>query len=170
MTARALLFGIGTTAGSVTTFCVALLTLVAGAASSASAQERPRFLDPATLPSSPGYTHVVEVPAGHRLVFISGQVPLDREGRLVGAGDFRKQAEQVFANLGRALSGAGATFADLVKITIFVVDVSHLPELREVRDRHVSTSAPPASSLVEVRRLFRDGILLEIEAVAAVAR
>lgn len=146
---------------------IGLFVLLGGTASAA-AQASPRFVNPATLPPARGYTHVVEVPAGQRLVFISGQVPLDRAGQLVGAGDFRRQAEQVFANLQLALAEVGATFADLVKITIYTVDLSHLDVLREVRDRHVNTAAPPASSLVEVRGLFRPDVLLEVEAVASV--
>ena len=141
--------------------------LVAGN-SPALAQGKPRFISPATLPPARGYTHVVEVPAGERLVFISGQVPLNRKGELVGAGDLGRQAEQVFANLALALAEVGGTFADVVKLTIYMTDASQLPELREVRDRHIDLQAPPASSLVEVRRLFRDDVLVEIDAVAAV--
>ena len=137
-------------------------------ATTAGAQTGPRFLNPATLPPSRGYTQVVEVPAGERMVFISGQVPLDQAGHLVGAGNFRRQAEQVFVNLDRALAAAGATFADVVKINYYVRDVSHLADLRAVRDQHVNTTAPPASTLVEVSHLFREDVLLEVEAVAAV--
>jgi enamine deaminase RidA (YjgF/YER057c/UK114 family) len=101
-------------------------------------------------------------------VFISGQVPLDRDGKLVGAGDFRAQATQVFTNLQVALAAVEATWADVVKLTIYLVDVADLPEFRTVRDRYVSREAPPASSLVEVRRLFREDVLVEVEAVAAI--
>jgi len=146
---------------------LAWLLAVAG---TAAAQATPRFLNPPTLPPSRGYTQVVEIPAGSRLLYLSGQVPLDSAGNLVAAGDFRGQAEQVFANLDRALRAAGATFADVVKLTYFVRDVSHLADLRAVRDRHINGAAPPASTLVEVSRLFRDDVLLEVEAVAAVAR
>jgi enamine deaminase RidA (YjgF/YER057c/UK114 family) len=151
---------------SIRAHCLLAACLVAGS-SPALAQATPRFMTPATLPPARGYSHVVEVPAGERLLFISGQVPLNRKGELVGPGDVGRQAEQVFANLELALAEAGATFADVVKLTIYMVDVSRLPELREVRDRHVNLRAPPASSLVEVRRLFRDDVLVEIDAVAA---
>jgi enamine deaminase RidA (YjgF/YER057c/UK114 family) len=145
-----------------------LLALLVGAASTATAQTKPRFINPASLPPSHGYTQVVEVPAGQRLLYISGQVPLDKDGNLVGAGDFRRQAEQVFANLGFALADVGATFADVVKINYYVLDVSRIADLRAVRDQHVNTGAPPASTLVEVSHLFRNDVLLEVEAVAAV--
>jgi enamine deaminase RidA (YjgF/YER057c/UK114 family) len=134
----------------------------------ATAQVEPRFLNPSTLPTPRGYTQVVEVPAGSRLAYISGQVPLDRDGNLVDAGDFRSQAEQVFTNLRSALEAAGATFADVVKLNYYVRDVSHLADLRTVRDRHVNVAAPPASTLVEVPHLFREDVLLEVEAVAVI--
>jgi enamine deaminase RidA (YjgF/YER057c/UK114 family) len=131
-------------------------------------QASPRFINPPSLPAPRGYTHVVEVPAAARLLFLSGQVPLDKDGNLVGAGNFPQQAEQVFRNLGLALAEAGASFADVVKINYYVRDVSHLKELRAIRDRHLNVKAPPASTLVEVSRLFRDDVMLEIDAIAAV--
>jgi enamine deaminase RidA (YjgF/YER057c/UK114 family) len=142
-----------------------LLLLVVTAA--AEAQE-PRFLNPPGLPPSRGYTQVVEVPSGHRLVYLSGQVPLDSTGALRGGTDFRSQAEQVFENLRAGLAAVGADFHDVVKLNFYVLDVRNLPALREVRDRYVNRAAPPASTLVEVSGLFRNDALLEVEAVAAV--
>jgi enamine deaminase RidA (YjgF/YER057c/UK114 family) len=86
-------------------------SLILAATSTALAQDSPRYRSPPSLPPTKGYSQVVEVPAGARLVYISGQVPLDKDGNLVGVGDFRRQAEQVFANLEVALKEAGATFA-----------------------------------------------------------
>jgi reactive intermediate/imine deaminase len=125
-----------------------------------------RFLSPDTLPAPFGYSHVVEVRAG-RLVFVSGQVPLDTEGRLVGPGDFEAQTRQVFANLGAALKAADASWSDVVKVTYFVRDVGNIVALRSIRDEYLDTEHPPASTLVEVSGLFRDDVLIEIEAVAA---
>jgi enamine deaminase RidA (YjgF/YER057c/UK114 family) len=135
---------------------------------SVAAQDRPRFLNPPELSAPRGYSHVAEVPAGSRLLYVSGQVPLDSAGRLVGPRDFRAQAHQVFRNLGVALRAGGARFSDVVKLNFYLLDASQLQVLREVRNQYVDTTAPPASTLVEVRRLFRDDVLLEIEAVAAV--
>ena len=143
---------------------IGLLLLVAA---TAEAQE-PRFLDPPSLPPSRGYTQVVEVPAGYRLVFLSGQVPLDSSGALRGKTDFRTQAKQVFDNLRAGLAAAGADFDDVVKLSFYILDVRQLPVLREVRDQYVDLAAPPASTLVQVSRLFRDDVLLEVEAIAAV--
>jgi enamine deaminase RidA (YjgF/YER057c/UK114 family) len=144
---------------------IALLGLFAAAAPAA-AQSRPRFVNPPTLPTPRGYSQVVEVPAGARMLYLSGQVPLDSAGALVGSGDFRTQAHQVFKNLRAGLAAGGAGFADVVKLTYYVVDAKQVPLLREIRDKYINTAAPPASTLVEVRRLFRQDVLLEIEAVA----
>lgn len=154
---------------------VRLVPLLAGLAvgaagtSAAQAPAAPRFTNPPSLPSARGYSQVAEVPAGARLLFVAGQVALDSTGALVGPGDFRAQARQVFENLRRALAARGATFADVVKLNYYVLDAAQLPALREVRDAYVNLAAPPASTLAVVRALYRDDVLLEVEAVAAVA-
>jgi reactive intermediate/imine deaminase len=122
-------------------------------------------LRPDGSPPSNGYSHVVS--ATGRLVFVSGQVPLDSDGRLVGA-DAESQADQVFRNIGVALASAGASFADVVKLTFFLTDLTDLPVVREVRDRYVAIDAPPASSLVQVAGLVSPDFRVEVEAVAVV--
>ena len=124
-----------------------------------------RFLSPDTLPPPFGYSHVVDAPAS-RVVYISGQVPLDAAGELVGEGDFAAQVRQVFENLTAALAAAAASWDDVVKLNYFVRDVGQVGALRTIRDEYVNTERPPASTLVEVSRLFRDEVLVEIEAVA----
>jgi enamine deaminase RidA (YjgF/YER057c/UK114 family) len=126
-----------------------------------------RFLNPETMHRPTGYTHVVEVTAG-RPVYIAGQVAIDPAGTLVGRGDVRAQAGQVFENLRAALEAVGAGFGEVVKLTIYLVDAAHLPAVREVRDRYVDTARPPASTAVQVSRLVMDDLLLEVEAVAVV--
>jgi enamine deaminase RidA (YjgF/YER057c/UK114 family) len=124
-----------------------------------------RFLSPDTLAPPFGYSHVVDAPAS-RVVYISGQVPLDAAGELVGEGDFAAQVRQVFENLTVALAAADASWDDVVKLNYFVRDVGQVGALRAVRDESVNTERPPASTLVEVSSLFRDEVLVEIEAVA----
>ena len=113
-----------------------------------------------------GYTHAVA--ATGRLVAIAGQVAMDEHGELVGPDDPVAQTERVFENLGLALGAAGATFADIIKFGVFVTDISMLPVVREIRDRHVDRARPPASTAVQVAALFRPGYLVEIEALAVV--
>lgn len=128
---------------------------------------QPRFLNPPTMPTPRGYTQVVEATGG-RTYYISGQVALNAEGKMVGEGDFRAQAGQVFENIKAALQSVGGDFAHVVKIGIYVLDVADLPTLREVRDQYVNTAQPPASTAVQVAALFQPGFLLEIEAVAVI--
>ncbi len=130
-----------------------------------SEQDGKLFIDPEALSPPAGYSHVVEAPVG-RLVHISGQVPIDRNGALVGAGDIGAQTRQVFENLSAALVAAGASWSDVVKLGYFLVDVGDLATVRAIRDEYVDTELPPASTLVEVSRLFRDDVLIEVEAIA----
>ena len=79
------------------------------------------------------------------------------------------QTRQVFDNLRAALEAVGAGFEQVVKLNFYLVDATHLPVIREVRDQYVNTRQPPASTAVEVRRLFREDALIEVEAVAVIA-
>lgn len=127
-----------------------------------------RFQNPATLSRPPGYSHVVEVIGPGRIVYIAGQLGLDRDGNVVGApGDFRAQVTQAFENLKLALASVDAGFGHVVKITNYLTDMSHLPIFREVRDTYFNMAAPPASTTIEISRFARPGALFEIEAVAA---
>lgn len=107
---------------------------------------------------------------GGRTIYVSGQVALDGAGKVVGAGDFRAQTEQVFANLNHALAAAGANFGHVVKLTMFVTELSpeNLAALRDVRDRYIDAAHGPASSLVAITRLFRPELLVEIEVIAVI--
>ena len=125
-----------------------------------------RFVNSEALPPSLGYSQAAEVRPG-RMIYVAGQVSMDRSGKLVGEGDMRAQAQQTFENLKAALEASGAKFENVVKLNYYVLDVSQLPAVREVRDKFVNTSNPPASTAVEVKGLFREGFLIEVEAVAA---
>jgi reactive intermediate/imine deaminase len=126
------------------------------------------FVNPTTIAKPTGYTHVV-ISTGGRTVYISGQVALDSTGNIVGKDDFRAQAKQVFENLKNALEAASATFKDVVKLNYYVIDMKQIQTLRDVRNGYINTEAPPASTLVEVRRLARDEFLIEVEAIAVVS-
>ena len=122
------------------------------------------YINPPGLAKPTGYTHVV-VAADRRTVYIAGLVAFDSAGKLVGGRDFKAQAEQVFANLRRALASVGASFADVVKTTTFITDAKQVPNLREVRNRHLDPQHLPASTLLIVSALARPELLIEIEAV-----
>lgn len=127
------------------------------------------FLNPEGLSQPPGYSHVVTARGG-TTVYISGQVAVDSAGTLVGEGDHRQQAEQVFVNLQTALAAAGATFEDVVKLTYYVVNLN--PDvttmLRELRAGYLNQARPPASTLVAVAALVDARLLVEIEAIAVI--
>lgn len=124
--------------------------------------------NPPTLSTPTGYTHVVEVNGPVKTVYISGQVALDRSGNLVGAGDMKTQAEQVFKNLEAALASAGAKFTDVVKMNTYTTDMTQAQAIRDVRGRYFG-NVTPASTLVQVVHLARPEFMLEIEVIAAVA-
>ncbi len=142
--------------------------LLAGslAAGQAGALEKPavKRLNPAALSKPNGYSHVVEA-SGGRAIYVSGQVALDAQGAVVGQANLEAQTRQVFENLKTALAAAGATLDDVVKITVFMTDVSELATFRKVRDLYF-TGPPPASTLVQIERLARPELMIEIEAVA----
>jgi 2-iminobutanoate/2-iminopropanoate deaminase len=138
-----------------------------GANKKMSSQENFQLLVPETMPTPVGYSQVATV-SGGTMVFTAGQVALDRSGNLVGKDDFRTQAQQVFENLKAAVEAAGGDFNDVIKLNIYFLDSSHLPQLREVRDKYVNVKNPPASTAVQVSRLARPEFLVEIEAVAVV--
>jgi enamine deaminase RidA (YjgF/YER057c/UK114 family) len=113
-----------------------------------------------------GYSQVVT--GRGRLVVVSGQIAQNDRGELVGPGDPAAQARQVFENLRRCLAEVGAGFDDVVKLTLFVLDVADLPAVREARDAVIDTARPPASTAVQVSALVFPGYLLEVEAWALV--
>ncbi len=103
--------------------------------------------------------------SGQRWLYIAGQVALDREGHVVGAGDARAQTKQALENLKAMLEAGGATLSDVVKLTVFVTDMSQFAKVQEVRAEYWPT-APPASTSVEVSGLVRDELMVEIDAIA----
>ena len=124
-------------------------------------------LRPDGLLHNPVFSQVVAA-SGRRTIYTAGQVSIDERGALVGSGDLAAQTAQVMRNVGLALAAAGAGYADIVKITTFVVN--YKPEDRAVigkaRAAFFADGTPPASTLVGVAALALPEFLVEIEAVA----
>jgi enamine deaminase RidA (YjgF/YER057c/UK114 family) len=124
-----------------------------------------QFLNPPTMPKPPGYTQVVEATTPGRIVYIAGQLGYDAAGKQ-GA-DFRAQTTLVFENIKAAVESVGGHMDNIVKLNGYLTDIRvQLPILREIRDKYVNTAAPPASTMLEIQKLAREGALIEIEAVA----
>src|SRR5256885_16169403 len=105
--------------------------------------------NPPDLTKPTGYTHIVEVTGPNRTIYVSGQIAYDKDGKVVGAGDMKAQAEQVFKNLQVALAAAGAKFSDVVKMNSYITDMSKVQAVRDVRARYF-TETTPASTFVQV--------------------
>ncbi|KVL21120.1 RidA family protein [Burkholderia sp. MSMB1826] len=116
----------------------------------------------------PGISQAILVEGG-RPLYLSGHVPFDAAGAVVGA-DHAAQLDQVFRNIAETLRTAGVGFESVARLTIYVrdFDSSLLPQIRAVRDRWVNTACPPASALVGVASLFRPDVLVEVDAFAIV--
>jgi enamine deaminase RidA (YjgF/YER057c/UK114 family) len=132
-----------------------------------------RIFNPETMAKpTAGYSQVAEVNDG-KIIYIAGQVALDKSGNLVGKDDFPAQVQQVFENLRAAVEAAGGDFKSVIKLNYYCVgsvDSAQLPVVREIRDKYVNTANPPTSTFVFVQRLVRPEWLIEVDAVAVVKK
>jgi enamine deaminase RidA (YjgF/YER057c/UK114 family) len=127
-----------------------------------------RFVNPHGMKPLGMYTQVT-VAQGGSIAFISGQVAVDGQGKVVGAGDIEAQAVQVFENLKLALGGIGATFDDVIKFTIYIVGLTQARRkaVMDVRGRYINRTNPPAATMVGIDQLVEPELLVEVEAVVA---
>lgn len=126
-----------------------------------------KLLQPDSLPVPAAcYSQGIEI-SGKRMVFVAGQLPVNKSGTIVGEGDFRAQATQVFENIKAVLGDAKASFDDVVKLNIYVTGVKNLPLVQEVRSGYL-TRPYPATTLVEITALANPKALIEIEAIAVI--
>lgn len=122
------------------------------------------FERPEGLAAVNGYSHAV---AGvGRLIAVSGQLPVDREGVIVDSTDALAQARQVFVNLDSALRAAGAGARDILRLTFYLTDLTDLGAVRAARDEFIGDGPKPASSLVQVSQLALSAARVEIDALA----
>jgi enamine deaminase RidA (YjgF/YER057c/UK114 family) len=124
------------------------------------------IVNPPALAKPTGYSYAMKKTGTP--VFISGQVALDAEGKLVGENDAAAQTEQVFENLQAVVEGCGGTMGDIVKITIFVTDPSYRPAVAAARLKWFKEGEWPASTYLVVSALAVPTMLVEIEAVAMI--
>ena len=128
-----------------------------------------KFVNPPSVSSPKGFSQAVQIDLGTcKMLMISGQVAFDQQGNLIGKANFSEQATQVFNNIKSIIEAQGGKMNNLVKISIYLTDISQLPAFREIRDQFINIKCPPASTLVQVNHLFRDDVLLEVDATAII--
>lgn len=126
-----------------------------------------RQIQPASVPKPVAeYAQGVEV-SGGRMLFVAGQVPLDAQGQLVGPGDIRAQARQVFRNIQAIIEEAGGSMTDIVKLTVFLTNMADYQGFKEARREFIKPPFP-AATLVQVASLVRPEWLVEVEAIAII--
>ncbi|MBD1367058.1 RidA family protein [Mucilaginibacter sp. ZT4R22] len=129
------------------------------------------FVNPPGVVTPKGYSQLVVIDMGtSKMLILSGQVGLDKDGALIGKGDVAKQIEQTFANIKAIVESQGGTMGDIVKLNFYLLDVANIQTLRNIRDKFINANHPPASTLVQVSKLFREDILVEIEATAVIPK
>jgi 2-iminobutanoate/2-iminopropanoate deaminase len=116
-----------------------------------------------------GYSECVEIDLGTaKMLVFSGQLALDRNGNTVGVGNFEQQAEYIFSAIQKKLEKTGGSMKDIVKLNNYFTDISNLPAFRTIRNKYIDTTQPPAQTSVEVKQLFREDVMLEVELTAVI--
>jgi enamine deaminase RidA (YjgF/YER057c/UK114 family) len=151
--------------------CLSLLVFVQLSAFAQSNTSIIKFNNPSVVYPGRGYSQTVSVDlANCTMLVLSGQVAFDKNGNLVGKDDLAKQTEQIFSNIKSIVEDAGGSMSQLIKLNFYILDVSQIQAIRNIRDKFINTAQPPASTLVQVSKLFRDDVLIEIEATAIIPK
>ena len=127
---------------------------------------QPPGMDVRMQEGKPAYSHVVTVSGTGKLIYIAGQLGRDPDGNIVPGG-MRGQLEQLFKNLDKCLTAAGATWANVIKTNTFVTDYAAFSECRDIRMRYFGV-AVPTSTTIQISGLAQPGAMVEIEMVAAI--
>ncbi|MBV8193781.1 MAG: RidA family protein [Alphaproteobacteria bacterium] len=124
-----------------------------------------KFHNPKSVSLAGKYSLGAEVPEGARLFYVSGQVGVDGKGKLQAG--IEKQVDQAWKNIAQVLKSGGMTYADIVKVNVFLTDSRFIAAYRAARDRFFPKAPYPASTLLIVAGLADPGMLVEVEVVAA---
>ncbi len=124
------------------------------------------YHNPSTVFKPTGYTHAVK--ATGSTIYLAGQVGVGPDGKLVGKGDAKAQAEQAWKNIKNVLESVGAKLSDIVEVTTFAVHAEDAPGIKEVRLKHLPEKNLPAATLVVCSALARPELLVEIKVVAVI--
>jgi enamine deaminase RidA (YjgF/YER057c/UK114 family) len=123
-------------------------------------------VNPWTWQEKFGFAHAWRVDRAQSIVFVAGQGPVSADGSVVGEGDFETQTRRTFENLGTVLEQAGASFEAVVKLTVYLTDMSTLREYARIRNEFIVHQEPPASTALEVSALALPGMMIEVDAIA----
>lgn len=130
-----------------------------------------KFHNPTSVSVTKGYSHSVEIDLGNcKMVMISGQIAIDNKGNLVGKNNLAEQTQQVFTNMKNIIAESGGTMDDVIKLGIFMIDITQVQTIRDVRNKFINQQNPPTSTLVQVNKLVRDDLLIEIEATVIIPK
>ena len=124
-------------------------------------------VNPWTWQDQAGFSQAWKVDDARSVVFVSGQASISADGEVVGEDDFEAQVRQTFENLRTVLGQAGASFDDIVKVGVYVTDISRLRDYGRIKAEFIS-GPQPASTVVEVSSLALPGMMIEVEAIAVV--
>ena len=128
--------------------------------------------NPKELPDPYGpYTHIARLKNHHELIFVAGQLSVDKEGNIVGKNNFEQQCAQVYENIGTALRGIGADYSNIVQFTTYLTSAEQIPLIYDWRKREFPNIFPagdyPPNTLLVVERLVNEDFLIEVQTVAA---
>ena len=116
------------------------------------------------------FAQAIEIEAKGRLVFISGMVAKGADGKVVGAGDIEAQTRQVCENVKAAVEAAGGTMDDICRVDVYVRNMEQFERIHKVRREYFKSAPPPASTMVEVSKFTSPDYLIEMSAIAVIAR
>ena len=123
-------------------------------------------VNPWTWQDQFGFSQAWRVDGAQSIVFVSGQGPISPDGELVGEGDFEAQTRQVFENLQTVLADAGASLDAIVRITVYLTDIGTLRDFGRIKAEFIA-GEQPASTALEVSSLALPGMMIEVDAIAA---
>lgn len=125
------------------------------------------YLSPSNFtPTMGSYSHGIKIDVGDsEMIFVTGQIAMDKDGNAVAPGDFTKQTEFIFQNIQGILQEGGVSLDDVVKAVIYVTDISKFSEISAVRNTYFANSKP-VSTLVEISKTVKEGCDVEIEVIA----
>ena len=125
-----------------------------------------RQINPWTWQERFGFAQAWRVDGAQSIVFAAGQTGVSADGEVLAVGDLEGQTRLAFENLRTVLQDAGASFDDVVKVTLYLTDITKIRDAARVRDEFIDTARPPASTAIGVAELALPDLMIEVDAIA----